>query len=146
MPGKCKGKGKGKSKSERQQQRQKKKQIPFGDDNRWEWGLVGEVEEGGEDVVGEQAAARGEGESLRGGLEQAVVDEGLGGGERWLEGGVAEGVAERVELDAGVAAQAEKPGLFELLNGAEPALLGDGWGRACGWVWGWVWGWFCRRS
>ena len=97
------------------------------------WGLVGEVEEGGEDIVGEQAAAWGEGESIRGGLEQAVVDEGLGGCHGWLEGGVAEGLAERVELDAGVAAQAEEPGLFELLDGAEPALFGDGWGRACGW-------------
>ena len=108
--------------------------------------LMREVEEGGEDVVGEQAAARGEGESLGGGLEQAVLDQGLGGGERWLEGGVAEGLAERVELDAGVAAQAKKPGLFELLNGAEPALLGDGWGRACGWVWGWFCRWACSWS
>ena len=81
----------------------------------------------GEDIVGEQAAARGEREgiAIRERVEKSVGDEAMGDGERRLDGQRAEFAGEIVDVDAGVAAKAEEPGFFELLHGAEPALLGE---------------------
>ena len=81
----------------------------------------------GEDVVREQSAVRTEREAFRMALkaEQAVGDEPMSDSKRGLSGLIAKKANEIRDGNAGVAAQAEEPELFHLLDGAKPALLGQ---------------------
>jgi hypothetical protein len=60
------------------------------------------------------------------GGEEALVDEAGDGGHGLGDGVAAKPAAKRGQLDAGVHAQAEEPGLFKLAGGREPGGFGGG--------------------